>query len=148
MVDTTLTKNNKQTDRQKRVILAAARHIVNASRITECAMEPGFGFKGTVCPVINCYARCPETGKCVAGDSLSAKATSKAMRDAINVVEIITAAREAPEWAEYTVPVITAYTEFDEFIKEAGVSRNKLQFVLDNNQVYLATMESLLKLNR
>ena len=44
--------------------------------------------------------------------------------------------------------MITAYTEFDEFIKEAGVSRNKLQFVLDNNQVYLATMESLLKLNR
>lgn len=107
-------------------------------------MEPTLGYKGLVCPVTNCYMRHEKTGACAAGKNDAAKASSKLMRDTMTIVDIINAARDAPEWAKFTV--ITNLDErYDDFIKEAELNPNKLQYVLDHNQLYAATMASVFK---
>lgn len=107
-------------------------------------MDSELGFKGPVCPVENCYMRSEETGACIAEQAAQAKASSKLMRDAMTIVEIIDTTRNAPDWARFTV--VTSLDErYEEFIKEAGLDRGKLQYVLDNNSNFLITMNSVFK---
>lgn len=135
--------DSKRLDSKRRqAILTAARRYVEKNKTTECVMEPGLGFQGPACPVVNCYMRCEKTGACLAKDQDAAKASNKAMRDVIAVVEVIEAAINAPDWVnDKTYPVHGSnIIVYNDFIKEANINPAKLQFVIDNNKVHAMTL--------
>jgi hypothetical protein len=105
-------------------------------------MDPELGFKGPSCPVNNCYMRDENTGACTA--STETKASSKLMRDAMTIVEIVDATRNAPEWAKFTM-VTSLNAKHEKFIKEAELDAGKLQYVLDHNPLFNATLENVFK---
>lgn len=127
------------------MILRAAKHLVEANRITECAMDSELGFKGLRCPVTNCYMNDSETNKCLALEPGEAKASSKAMRDVITIVEIIDAARNAPAWVTETKYKANLDARLRDFVKEAGITPSQLQYVLDNNQLYATILAGALR---
>ena len=142
------TKNNETSAKLKaktrRVALAAAKRYVEDHKVTACVMEPGFGYQGTACPVINCYMRCDKTGKCLSQEQGASKATNRAMRDVIAVVDIIEDAMAAPAWAtENTYKVgSNVKVSLSTFAKEAGISLEQLQYALDNNELHKTTLKS------
>jgi hypothetical protein len=83
-----------------------------------------------------------QNGACTAAEE--AKASSKLMREAMTIVEIIYATREAPEWAKFTM-VTTLNEKHERFIKEADLDAGKLQYVLDQNPLYATTLLSVFK---
>jgi hypothetical protein len=107
-------------------------------------MEPGLGYKGPKCPVENCYMRDPSHGGCTAAKSEEAKASTKLMRDAIAIVEIIEEARKLPEWAN-TYVVTNLDERYNDFLKEAEISPNKLQYLIDHHPVYAQTLANVFK---
>ncbi len=107
-------------------------------------MDPSLGFKGKACPVTNCYMRGSQ-GECVANAVEEAKTTSKAMRDTITVVEIIEEARSAPSYAEFTPVTSVGDSRFDRFVREAEISKPRLQFVLDKHPHLANTMQSIIR---
>jgi hypothetical protein len=144
MADSKISSAPEPTSKQRAVIVAAARKLVESNRITRCAMDPALGFKGRTCPVVNCYMR-GSKGQCVANELEEAKASSKLMRDAVTVVEIIEAARNAPEFAAFTPISSTGDHRFDQFLREADIERAKLQFVLDHNTVWANLMLAIIR---
>lgn len=107
-------------------------------------MDPSVGFRGKSCPTVNCYMR-GSKGECVANQLEDAKTSSKAMRDAIMVVEIIEAAREAPDYATLTPITSLGDARYDAFVKEADVDRAKLQFVLNANPVWNQLLTNIIR---
>lgn len=107
-------------------------------------MDPTLGFRGKACPTVNCYMR-GSKGECVANQLEEGKASSKAMRDAITVVEIIEAAKNAPDYAKLTPISSIGDARFDTFIAEAGVSAAKLQFVLDQNPAWNQVLVNIVR---
>lgn len=107
-------------------------------------MDPELGFKGKACPVINCYMRGVQ-GECVASQLDDSKPSSKAMRDTILIVEIIEAARNAPAYTKFTQITSVGDVRFDRFIREAEVSRESLQFVLDQHPHWNATLLGVIR---
>lgn len=132
------------SSKQRSLLIAAAKKLVEDNRITVCAMDQTIGFKGKTCPTVNCYQR-GSHGECVAGQLEEAKPSSKLTRDTITVVEIIEAARNAPSYAQYTPITSTGDARYDLFIQEAEIDRAKLQFVLDHNAMWANLITSIIR---